>query len=150
MFVRSFVTLYEFLAHSANRISIDRRARVVPATSLVVFYDLLFGGAISSTCRAAKYSVTEKSTWHGDFPVHQSHARMKTTVHRKRRCDVFVQDLFQLAEDMGMTDRLRSIALGQGQGTIAAAMIEKVKTGSVVMIESKTRLVICFFRKGQR
>lgn len=37
-----------------------------------------------------------------------------------------LQDLFQLAEDMGMTDKMRSIALGQGQGTIAAAMIEKV------------------------
>lgn len=36
------------------------------------------------------------------------------------------QDLCQLAEDMGMMDRLRSIALGQGQGKIAAAMIEKV------------------------
>lgn len=37
------------------------------------------------------------------------------------------QDLFQLAEDMGMTDKMRSIALGQGQGGIAAAMIEKVR-----------------------
>lgn len=37
-----------------------------------------------------------------------------------------LQDLFQLAEDMGMTDKMRSIALGQGQGTIAVAMIEKV------------------------
>lgn len=38
----------------------------------------------------------------------------------------FRQDLFKLAEDMGMTDKMRSIALGQGQGSIAAAMIEKV------------------------
>ena len=39
---------------------------------------------------------------------------------------LFRQDLFKLAEDMGMTDKMRSIALGQGQGAIAAAMIEKV------------------------
>ena len=41
-------------------------------------------------------------------------------------CNSIRQDLFKLAEDMGMTDKMRSIALGQGQGSIAAAMIEKV------------------------
>lgn len=44
-----------------------------------------------------------------------------------RSTTIIPQDLFQLAEDMGMTDKMRSIALGQGQGAIAAAMIEKVK-----------------------
>lgn len=39
-----------------------------------------------------------------------------------------MKDMYQLAEDMAMTDRLRSIALGQGQGKIAAAMLEKVST----------------------
>ena len=50
------------------------------------------------------------------------------------------QDLFQLAESMDMTDKMRSIALGQGQGVIAAAMIEKVRCAS--MKERGVRLYI--------
>ncbi|CAM9801562.1 unnamed protein product, partial [Ectocarpus fasciculatus] len=47
------------------------------------------------------------------------------------------KDLFQLAEDMGMTDKMRSIALGQGQGGIAAAMIEKgVSEGNWVLLQN--------------
>jgi Dynein heavy chain region D6 P-loop domain len=35
------------------------------------------------------------------------------------------KDLLQLAEDMGVTDSLRMIALGQGQGAIAARLLEQ-------------------------
>jgi dynein heavy chain, axonemal len=35
------------------------------------------------------------------------------------------KDLLQLAEDMGITDSLRMIALGQGQGAIAARLLEQ-------------------------
>lgn len=82
--------------------------------------------------------------------MHQSHARMKPTIHREYRCGFLTQDLFQLAEDMGMIDRLRSIALGQGQGTIAATMIEKVKLHSAAIIDVTNRFFTYFFRTRER
>ena len=47
------------------------------------------------------------------------------------------KDLLGLAESMGMLDKLKSIALGQGQGVIAAKMIEKgVADGDWVLLQN--------------
>ena len=45
------------------------------------------------------------------------------------------KDLLQLASDMGVTDSLRMIALGQGQGAIAARLVEH---GMQVWLHSDT------------
>ncbi|CAM9329733.1 unnamed protein product, partial [Phaeothamnion confervicola] len=47
------------------------------------------------------------------------------------------KDLLQLAADVGMSDRLRSIALGQGQGRIAARMLEQgITEGNWVLLQN--------------
>ena len=47
------------------------------------------------------------------------------------------KDLLELAEGQGMLDKLKSIALGQGQGVIAAKMIEKGMTdGDWVLLQN--------------
>ncbi|CAM9775317.1 unnamed protein product [Chrysoparadoxa australica] len=47
------------------------------------------------------------------------------------------KDLLQLADELGMSDKLRSIALGQGQGKIAARLIELgVTEGNWVLLQN--------------